>query len=114
MTLLSLRSNDKAKFQMSLRLSWDFAVRAQRNGNNTVSVRRAQVHAPAYLFGVRLFRTCDRRPTAYFILMVSPLVPSCSLAPREVERTCKTTPSELRSTMPPMPPARVSPASAAT
>ena len=49
-----------------------------------------------------------------FILMISPLVPNCSRAPWETERRCKTTPSELRSTMPPMPPARVSPASAAT
>jgi hypothetical protein len=29
----------------------------------------------------------------YFSLMTSPLVPSCSLAPRDVERMCMTTPS---------------------
>src|SRR4030095_8869806 len=53
-------------------------------------------------------------PVSYFILMINPLVPSCSRAPCETERRCKITPSEFRSTMPPMPPARVSPASAAT
>jgi hypothetical protein len=49
----------------------------------------------------------------YFIVILSPAGPNVRLAPRDVERTLIITPSELRIVMPPMPPARVNPASAA-
>jgi hypothetical protein len=93
------------------------AMRAARDVSDGGSSARTDTSPIISLQRIKMSRNVwDRNPRDlyYFILMVSPLVPSCSLAPREVERRCKTTPSALRSTMPPMPPARVSPASAAT
>jgi hypothetical protein len=67
-------------------------------------VQRAQLRA---LFEDATWDVC------YFILMVSPAGPNVRLAPRDVERRFIITPSELRIVMPPVPPARVNPASAA-